>query len=186
MVTARRRDAVRRIGLLLAAAAVAVFALAGCASHQDEAKKIATDLGMALWLPAGAEIGAPGSYDPVGAVEEPERGLYVTYEGYELHEWPSAATVDADDLDGWVLLPEPPADADTDVVVDEATDVEFEGRPAKQVVFHEVMAGGQKVTQTSAIVVFQLDGVVARLSSGIDQLGVQQLLSVAETFERVP
>jgi hypothetical protein len=48
------------------------------------------------------------------------------------------------------------------------------------------MGGGQKVTQTSAIVVFQLDGVVARLSSGVDQLGAEQLLSVAETFELVP
>jgi hypothetical protein len=127
MVTATRRGvALRRIGLLLAAAAVTVVALAGCASHQDEAKKIAADLVMPLWLPAGVEIGAGGSYSPVGEVEEPERGLYVTYEGYQVQEWPSTGTVDAGDLDRWVLLPDPPADADTEVVVDEATELEFD------------------------------------------------------------
>ncbi|MGA8046909.1 MAG: hypothetical protein WCA30_11660 [Dermatophilaceae bacterium] len=176
---------VRRLGGLLGAAAVTVVALGGCASSQDEAKETAGELGMPLWLPAGVEIGAPGSYDPVGEVEEPQRGLYVTYEGYEVYEWPATAEIKADELDPWVLLPEPPADADTEVVVDEAADLEFEGRPARRVVFHEVMGGGQKVTQTSAVFVFQFDGVVARLSSGVDQLGADQLISVAETFEPV-
>jgi hypothetical protein len=176
---------VRRMGGLLLTAAVAVAALGGCASKQSEAKETAADLGMPLWLPAGAEIGARGSYDPVGEIEEPERGLYVTYEAYELYQWPSTAELAAGDLDRWVLLPAPPADADTEVVVDEAVDLEFEGRAARQVVFHEVMGGGEKVTETSAIVVFQLDGVVARLSSGIDQLGAPELLGVAQTFEPV-
>ena len=171
---------------MLLVAAAAVVALSGCASSESEAKDLAAGLGMPLWLPAGVEIGASGSYDPVGRVEEPEPGLYVTYQGNELYEWPSPDALEADALDPFVLLDEPPADSDSELVVDEATDVEFEGRAARRVVFHEVMGGGQKVTPTGAIVVFQLDGVVARLSSGIDQLDADELLGVAETFEPAP
>jgi len=170
---------------LLVAGMVVVAALTGCTSEQDKAERIAGDLGMPLWLPTSLEIGARGSYEPVGKVTEPAAGLRVTYEDFEVFSWPAPQVQEADALDAYVLLEEPPADSGIELVLEEVRDLEVAGSPARGVTWHEVLDGGKKVTPPSSILVFQRDGAVLRLIAGIDGPGVDELVDVAESFVRV-
>lgn len=171
--------------LLLVAGMVVVATLTGCTSEQDKAKRIAEDLGMPLWLPASLEIGAPGSYEPVEEVTEPAAGMRLTYEDFEVFSWPSPQVQEADALDAYVLLEEPPADSGIELVMEEVRDLKVGGSPARGVTWHEVLDGGKKVTPPASILVFQLDGAVLRLIAGIEGPGLDDLADVAESFERV-
>lgn len=179
-------DAVRSCRRLLLILVALSLALTGCASQQTKAKSMAQDLGISLMLPRGQEIGKPGSYgNDVMRLEGEPPGMSILYPQYEVQLRKVDGPLSVDQLDAFVALPQPPPSADSVIVVDETRPLAVRDQPAVAVTWHEVMGGGVKTTDRSAILVFQYDGVVARVSAEFGAMSTDALVALADTFEPV-
>lgn len=184
---------VGRRAMALVAGALVAGLVAACAPSPDaqaaKAKELGTQLGFAVMVPAGVPIrsefeGPDVTLEQQGA----DQWVQIPYTGYDVAEWSSPTTRTSAQLEHYAFLGgivppagDPNAKLGEDVVKEPMT---VEGTSALAVTYSVVM-GPQSEGKTvrSSLLVFQLDGLVARISG---ELNVEEMVALASTFVPIP